>query len=430
MTKKLFLFLSLLVVASMLLAACGGGAAPAPAETKAPEAPAPAETKAPEPAAPAAFECKDKIGCVTVAPGDPIHLAAAMVIAGPNETLGLDSLYGVEIAIADKGGKLLDHDIKLTSEDTGCSAEGGQAAATKLAADQTIVGIVGTSCSSEARVAMPLFSQAGFTMISASNTAPDLTEAGNPNNHPGYLRTAHNDKIQGAAAAKFAWEKLGVKKAATVHDGSLYADKLQQVFAEEFKKLGGEITAQEAIDPNQTDMGPVLTRIASGAPEIIYFPIFLPAGPFIIQQAKQTAGLENVYLMGADGLFSPDVEKAAGDAVEGFFVSSPFLEGAAYDEFKAKYIAKYGKEPISIFHAHAYDAANIIMACIEKVAVKDADGTVHVGRQDLRDCAYATKDFQGLTGVLTCTASGDCANPVIAVYQYHAGKYPPEKFWP
>ena len=59
------------------------------------------------------------------------------------------------------------------------------------------------------------------------------------------MRTAHNDTIQGAAMAKYAIEK-GFKNAATIHDGSLYADKLQQVFAEEFKKLGGTIVAQEA----------------------------------------------------------------------------------------------------------------------------------------------------------------------------------------
>jgi hypothetical protein len=43
---------------------------------------------------------------------------------------------------------------------------------------------------------------------------------------------------------------------------------------------------------------------------------------------------------------------------------------------------------------------------------------------------YATADFQGLTGVLTCTPTGDCANPTIGVYEYHAGQYPPELIWP
>jgi branched-chain amino acid transport system substrate-binding protein len=378
----------------------------------------------------APYSCTDKIGCVDIGPSDPVHIAYLLVVAGPNETLGVDSRNGIEIAIDDSGAKILDHAVKFDGEDGGCSAEGGQAAGTKLAADPTIVAVIGTSCSSEARVAVPLLSQAGFSIVSPSNTAPDLTEAGNPNNFPGYLRTAHNDTVQGAKAAEFAFTTLGVKKAATIHDGSLYADKLQQVFAENFKKLGGTITTQQAVDPNQTDMSAVLTNIASGAPEMIYFPIFLPAGPFIIQQSKQTPGLENVKLMGADGLFSPDVTKAAGDAVEGFYVSSPLVTGAAYDAFVAKYKTKFGKEPISIFHAHAYDAYNLIKAAIEKVAVKDADGTLHIPRQALRDALYATKGFQGLTGVLTCGATGDCANPTIGAYQYHAGQYPPTLVWP
>jgi len=411
--------LSLVVLVGLIAAACGP-TPPAAQPTTAPAQPT---------QAPAKFVCNDPLGCVDIGPNDPIHIAYALVVAGPNESLGVDSRNGIEIAVADKG-KILGHDVKLDGEDAGCSAEGGQAAGTKLAADPTIVAVIGTSCSSEARVAVPLLSKAGFAIVSPSNTAPDLTEKGNPNNYPGYLRTAHNDLVQGATAAKFAWEYLKVKKAATIHDGSLYADKLQQVFAENFKKLGGEITVQEAIDPNQTDMSGVLTRIAAGQPELIYFPIFLPAGGFIIRQAKATAGLEKTILMGADGLFSPDVVTAAGDDVEGFYVSSPSVTGAAYDEFVAKYKAKFGKEPISIFHAHAYDAFMMIKAAIEKVAVKDPDGTLHIPRQALRDALYATKDFKGLTGNLTCTETGDCADPHIAVYQYHKGKYPPEKIWP
>lgn len=401
MSKRLFAIVSVLVLASFVLAACG-------------------------PSTPA-YECTDALGCVTIKPGEPVHIAYGLVVAGPNETLGVDSRNGVEIAIDDAGGKILGHDIKFDGQDTGCSAEGGQAAATKLAADTTIIGVVGTSCSSEARVGVPLLSKAGFVVISPSNTAPDLTEPGNANNYPGYLRTAHNDTIQGAKAAEYAYNVLGVKKAATIHDGSLYADKLQQVFAENFKKLGGTITAQTAVDPAQTDMSSVLADIAAGSPELIYLPIFQPAGPFIILQAKTTPGLENVKLMGADGLFSPDVMTSAGDAVEGFQVSSPLVTGAAYDEFVAKYEAKFGKKPISIFHAHAYDAFNLIKAGIEKVAVQQADGTLIIPRQALRDALYATKDFKGLTGSLSCTPTGDCANPVIGIYEYHAGEYPPDR---
>jgi branched-chain amino acid transport system substrate-binding protein len=382
--------MGLLVVAGLLLAACQPAAAP--------------------------FNCTDAIGCVTIAPGDPVHIAWAMVVAGENSSLGIDSRRGVEIAVDDKG-KLLNHDIELTGEDTGCSAEGGQAAAQKLVADTTIVAIIGTSCSSEARVAAPILSDAGFTMISASNTAPDLTD---PATHvAGYLRTAHNDKVQGAVAAEFAYNSLGVKKAATIHDGSPYAEGLAGVFVERFKELGGEIVAQEAVAPTDTDMQPVLTTIAAASPEMIFYPVFVGAGGFITAQARSIPGLENVALMGADGMFSPEFLEAAGANAKGMYHSSPDFSAftGGYAAFLDKHTAKYGEGPISAFHAHAYDAANIIFAAIEKVAVQDADGTLHIGRQALRDAMFATKDFAGLTGNLTCDATGDCADPHIAVYQ-------------
>jgi branched-chain amino acid transport system substrate-binding protein len=367
---------------------------------------------------------------VQIGPNDPIHIAYLLVVSGANAALGTDSRNGVEIAIDDAGGKILGHTIKFDGEDGLCTADGGQAAGTKLAADPTIVAVIGTSCSSEARAAEPLLSAAGFVTISSSNTAPDLTEAGNANHYPGYFRTAHNDKVQGAAAADFAYNFLKVTKAATIHDGSLYADKLTEVFRDSFTKLGGTITAATSVDPNATDMSSVLADIATGSPELIYFPIFLPAGAFIIDQAKTTPGLENTKLMGADGLYSPDVMNTAGAAVEGFMVSSPIVQGPDYDAFVAKYKAKFGTDPINIFHAHAYDGFNIVKAAIEKVAIQNPDGSLLIPRQGLRDAMAATKDFKGLTGVLTCSVDGDCANPVIGVYTYHAGKYPPELIWP
>jgi len=378
-----------------------------------------------------ANDCKkDPLGCITIKPGESIHIAFALVVEGPNQSLGVDSRNGVEIAIDDLGGKILGHDIQFDGLDTGCSGDTGKAAASKLAGDPTIVGVIGPSCSSEARLGMPLLSKAGFAVISPSNTAPDLTAPGNPNNFPGYLRTAHNDIVQGAAAAEYAYDILGVRSAATIQDGSIYANQLQQIFADNFTKLGGKITSQNKVAPDQTDMSTVLAKIARDKPELIYLPIFLPAGPSIIQQAKTTPGLENVQLMGADGLFSPDVVTAAGSAIEGFKVSSPYISGAAYDELLKKYQAKFGTQPVSIFHAHAYDAFMVLKAAIEKVALVDADGTLHIGRQALRDALYATKNFHGVTGILSCSPTGDCAKPVIGIYEYHKGQYPPTLVFP
>ncbi|MDP3046609.1 MAG: hypothetical protein Q8O07_03945, partial [Chloroflexota bacterium] len=53
----------------------------------------------------------------------------------------------------------------------------------------------------------------------------------------------------------------------------------------------------------------------------------------------------------------------------------------------------------------------------------DADGTLHVQKQALRDAIAATKNFPGITGSLTCDANGDCADPKIAIYKASADDF-------
>ena len=396
---KKFAFVSLLLI-SLLLASCGPTAAP--------------------------FECTDAIGCVTVAPGDPVRIGYALVIAGPNESLGVDSRRGIEIAITDHDTEVLGHPIELVGEDAMCSAEGGQTALTKLVSDPSLIGVIGTNCSSAGEPASRIASDAGMVLLSPSNTAPSLT---NPDLawNPGYFRICHNDNIQGAAMAKYVYEELGARTAATIHDGSPYADQLQEVFANTFVELGGTITAQEAVNVGDTDMRPILTTIAADAPDFLYYPIFIPEGAQITRQAGEIAGLENTTLAGADGMYSPDFVEAAGDACEGMYISGPNLafDNPIYDHFLEVHTEKYGIDPLSVFHAQAYDGTMMLLAAVEKVAVQDEDGTLHIGRQALRDALYATKDYDGVTGSLTCDQYGDCADPQIAVNQLQSGEYVP-----
>lgn len=406
--KKLVVLLSLLLVVAVVLTACPSAAPSAPQQPEQPAQPA---------AGGQCSACNDPKGCVTIGKDEPIRIAWMFVVEGPDASLGTDTKRGVEIAVDDRP-TIAGHKVELIGENEGCNAEGGQAAGTKISSDPKVVAAVGTNCSSAARAAIPLMCGAGIPMVSPSNTAPDLTADDRPAEYWCYMRTAHNDRVQGAAMAQYAYEK-GFRNAATIHDGSLYADKLQQVFAEKFKELGGNIVAQEATDPNETNMGPMLTRIAAAKPDFIYLPIFIAAGGQVTSQAKQNPDLANVQLAGADGIFSPDFLKAAGDAAKGFLWSSPDFSafGSGYADFLAKHEKKYGEKTLAPFHAHAYDAYNLIANAIEKVAVDCGDGSIQIGRQALRDAMIATKDMKGLTGNLTCTPTGDCADPKIAVYE-------------
>src|SRR3990170_2246388 len=379
----------------------------------------------------------DPLGVITIPSGEKIHVAFWGVLSGADASLGEDSLYGAQIAVDDKGGKLLGFDINLTTEDGLCTVDGGAAAAQKMASDNTIVGLIGSSCSDETVGGVAALTNAGLTTISPSNTRPGLTAPDRDATYAGYARTAHSDAFQGKAVAEYVFNELKLTKAATIHDGSAYAEALQQVFADEFTALGGEIVIQEAVSKGQTDMKPVLTKVAAAKQELIYDPVFVAEGGFLWAQHAEVPGLEDVVMIGSDGMFTTDFVKAAGSAAEGGYLSSPNFSAfqAGYAEFVTKYEAKAGTKPISAFHAHAYDAANILFAAIEKVAVKAADGTLYIPRQGLRDAIFATKDFAGITGVLSCSASGDCGAPLIAMYQISAretgGEWPPEApVWP
>lgn len=416
MSKRVLFVLSVLLIASMALTACGSAAAPTQAATQAPAmTEAPAATQAP-----AAFTCNDAIGCVDIAPDAPLKIAALQSISGDTASLGTDQVRAVQIAIDDQGGKFMGHDISLEVEDDGCNSEGGTTGAQKIVSDPQVIGIIGTSCSGAAVPASQIMSQAGLVMISGSNTAPALTSvdgsAKGPSWQAGYYRTAHNDRFQGRAAATFMHDEMGYTKAASINDGDPYTEGLTTVFDQVFKSLGGENVQSTAVDKAQTDMRPVLTSVVAAKAQVVYFPIFEPAGDYIVKQVKDVEGMKDVTLMGADGLLSDTFVKNVGQDGVGMYFSGPATpSGDAYNAFVQKYQTKFGEKPIQAFHAHAYDAANMLFAALKKVAVQDADGTLHIPRQALRDALYATKNFQGLTGSLTCDQYGDCGAPKINI---------------
>ena len=279
---------AMLVVLMMILAACspdtGGDASEEPSES----------TGASEPATggdPETVCAEDAHGCVEVASGDPIRFASALSITGDTAFLGNDSNYGIDVAMQDRP-EVAGHSVELVKEDAGCGdAATGQTAAQAIVADPTIVAVIGTTCSRTAVPAMPVLADAGLVMISPSNTAPSLTDPDNEEfGGPFYFRTAYNDQVQGAAVAQFACDELGVTTAATIHDGSPYAEQLQQVFVDQFAEIcGGETTAQEAINVGDTQFQSVLTTIAADSPELLFYPIFSPEGPLITQQAQDIA---------------------------------------------------------------------------------------------------------------------------------------------
>jgi len=410
--QRLFRLSAILSALLLILAACSAntGSSTGPSTTASQD--------------PAAVCAADPAGCVKIAKDDDIKIASANTISGDTAFLGNDINFGIQVAINDKG-TILGHKIDLVKQDAGCgNAQDGQTAAQAIVADPQIVAVVGTSCSRTAVPAMPVLSKAGYLMISASNTAPSLTDPNSPDfGGKFYMRTAYNDKVQGAAVAKFACEVLHVKTAATIHDGSPYAKQLQQVFAEQFQsQCGGKITAQEAIQVGDKDFHTVLTTIGADKPDFLFFPIFDPEGPLITKQAQDIPNLAHTILAGADGIKDQGFIDAAGSiaAQKKMYFSGPDLNfGDKYTkDFLPKYYALAGQNStLAPYHAHAYDAANIIFAAIEAVGLQGSDGTLYIPREALRAWARGLKDYPGLTGNLTCDPNGDCGAKFVSIAQ-------------
>jgi len=380
----------------------------------------------------------DPLGCVTYKAGDPIRFASLLAISGDVATLGVDSNNGIKLGIDyldgkfdAKDGQLLGHPVTLQQEDDLCSKDGGQAGATKLAADKTIVAVIGTSCSSSALgVADTILGAKGILLVSPSNTAAGLTD---PSSHQAfYLRTAQNDAIQAKVVADFVYTKLAFTKAATIHDQSPYAAGLTGGFKTFFEGLGGTVTDEEAITTGDTDFKPLLTSIAQTGPQLIYLPDFNPECGLIAKQAKDIPDLAGVALMGSDGCNASTFFDQAGSAGDGFYLSSPVASpgastNALLTTYNAAYKAQFGN-PTASFNANSFDAFNIIAEAIKKAAIKNSDGSLSIPRTALKDAIYQTKDYQGITGPLTCISTGDCQSQLavnIGVYQAPDSPYNP-----
>ena len=241
-----------------------------------------------------------ELGEVVVEEGAPIEIATLQAISGAVANLGTDQVRAVELAIEDYGD-IAGHPVQLSQEeDDLCSAEGGQTGAQRIIANPQIVAVIGTSCSGAAVPASEALSSAGVLMVSASNTAPSLSATGyfseeGPSRGEawsyGYFRTSHNDEFQGRASARFASEQLGVGSIATINDGDPYTQGLTSAMGSSFEEFGGEVALATAVGKEQEDMRPVLTEVAASGAGLVYFPIFEPAGNFIVLQTEEV-GLE------------------------------------------------------------------------------------------------------------------------------------------
>ena len=347
----------------------------------------------------------DPFGCAKVDPGTTVKVGMGAPMTGGDASFGIDISQGAQIAVTD-AGEFQGFKFELVAQDDGGNAEGGAAVANKLVADPSVVAIAGHIYSGATAAAMPIYEKAGLPMLSPSATNPALTTKGSKV----FNRVAFTDVIQGQFAAKFLYDNLGFKKVAFIHDGSDYGKGLAEVVRDNFTKLGGTATDFQAITPKETDYSAVLSTVAAGNPEAVYFGGYTAEASVLANQMK-TTGLENAVFFGCDGTYGKDFLDRTGKNGEGAFaVSLTPPDSPDKAKFDAAYQAAFGQAPgvLSPFSWNGYDSTAALIAMVEKVAVKGDDGSLYVPRGALVDAVRTLKDFKGVAGTYTCNDVGEC----------------------
>ena len=335
------------------------------------------------------------LGVVEVERGEAIQIRSVYTNPGDIALLGNSAEKAIVFAVEDHGpirGYNVDLGVGL---DDMCSPEGGMITGSLVIAEGNVLGVIGTNCSAAAAEAAPLLTSAGMVLISPSNTAPSLTSdlAGNEgeSHFPGYYRTAHNDLIQGESVAHFLFGE-GVSTAAVVHDGGPYTMGLASAFANAFEERGGAITGTWEVDRKDQDLVPVLTEIATGEPEALFFPLFFPTGGFLVEQAAEMPAFSETVFAAADGLLNDNFLSLP--QTEGMYISGPDTRfgdnynqstGQSAADLLARYQETVGESPTGTFWGHAYDATILLLDAISASSyLRSGDNALVIDRAELR----------------------------------------------
>lgn len=350
-------------------------------------------------------------------------------LSGDLSALGLGIQHSVELAVkqANDNKSIPGWTLKVDAKDDEAKPETGKNAATALAGDSSVVGVVGTLNSSVAQNVQPVLASANIPMVSPANTNPSLTRGAAfatapKRTYANYFRTCTTDDVQGPFAAQYLLSK-NIKSVATIHDKKTYGQGLVDAFTKAYTAGGGKITGATTINPDDANFQTAITAVQGGKPQAVYYGGEFPqAGP--LSQQMKSAGL-NVPLMGGDGIFDPKYISLAGATATGDLATSvgaPTESLAKGKEFLAAYKAAGYKDEAGAYGAYAYDAANAIIEGL-KTSLKDASDA-QSARKAIGE-AIGKANFSGVTGQVAFDEYGDNKTRTLTVYEVQGGAWKP-----
>lgn len=326
-------------------------------------------------------------------------------MTGSEATFGISTRDGILLAVEEwnKNGGLLGKQIELKAYDNQGKPEEARLSVEKLINIDNVVAVLGEVASTRSLAGAPVAQQNKVPMISPSSTNPAVTQKGD------YIfRVCFIDPFQGEVMAKFAFNNLKLKKAAILRDSkSDYSMGLANYFIKTFEALGGQIVGDEKYVSGDVDFKAQLTNLKSKGPEFIYVPGYYTEVGLIARQAREQ-GIK-VPLMGGDGWDSDKLVEIGGNAIEDSYFSNHYTQEDPRPEvqnFIKNYQARFGTKPDALA-ASGYDAARILFEAIKS--------TNSIEGQKIRDALAQTKNFNGVTGIITINEQRDATKSAVVL---------------
>lgn len=349
------------------------------------------------------------VGCQPAAK-EPIKIGLQAPITGEYAYEGEGFVKVVDLVVGqiNEKGILDGRKIEIVKcDDVGKPDESSKCANQLVSAEvKAVVGSYSSTCTEPASV---IYNEAGILQITPSSTATRLSEKG----YQRFFRVCFLDDRQALFAANFMKDNLGAKKVGVIHDNSTYAQGLAEHAKRYSEQAGLEVVIFDAINPEDTDFKPILTKIDGLGPDAVYFTGYHPQGGLLLKQSKEL-GTKFQWVMG-NACNNPEMIEIAGlDAAKGCYVTTEPLPkdipGDVATKFYNDFVAKYGGSPDSIWWVMAGDALKVIVKAMEETNSTDSAKMAEYLHTKF-------KDYPGVTGnIIGFDEKGDRLGTVHVAY--------------
>jgi branched-chain amino acid transport system substrate-binding protein len=367
--------------------------------------------------------------------GNPDYIVASdFPLQGSSRTQTEQIVAAIRLELTNREWKAGDYKIGFQSCDDSTAQAGkwdsGKCSqnANAYAANDKVVGVIGTFNSGCAAIVIPVLNEAadgGIPMISPANTYPCLTvnlPGGCDTTEPdkyypagtrNYARVVPADDYQGAAVAEFAQSK-GTKKVFVLNDKEAYGLGVATTFRKAAESLGIEIAGFEAWDPKAASYEALFKKIeGTGADAVFLGGLIDENGAQVIKDKVAVLGPNDgdVKLYMPDGFTTQATIDETGGAAAGGFLS---VAGVPIDEFQGtakEFIDALLAGPLSGKSIDPYAIYGAQAAQVLLDAIAESDGT----RTDVIAKMFDTSVTDGLLGSFDINDNGDPENASGAV---------------